>query len=215
MTGGVAHALRNKESDTTDKGYERALTILDAAKAILAAEGYAGLTMRSVASRVGVSLSTVQHYYPSKDALVEALLVQTFDDYQAAIDRRIEKVKTGSRLDQFEAVIDYFLDELRDPLVNVLIFELSSLATRHAFARQVLDTMLTRARKTVRNLVRAMSPQLSAQECEVRGALIVSQLQGLMLYMTRAMPQHRELAGLRAHARAAMVRMALEPAPTA
>jgi AcrR family transcriptional regulator len=81
--------LRGKESNTTTKGYERSVAILDAARAILATEGYAGLSMRCVAQRVGVSLSNVQHYYPSRDALIEALLEQTFTDYQAGAKRPV------------------------------------------------------------------------------------------------------------------------------
>ena len=56
-------ALRNKSSNTTEKGLGRAHAILLAARTLLATEGYAGLSMRRVAQAAGMSLSNVQHYY--------------------------------------------------------------------------------------------------------------------------------------------------------
>ena len=57
--------LKHKSSSTTEKGLGRAQDIMQAARALLAAEGYAGLSMRRVAAEVGMSLSNLQHYYQS------------------------------------------------------------------------------------------------------------------------------------------------------
>ena len=159
MNVSVDAALGNKESETTGKGYERARAILAAARAIFASQGYAGLAMRTIAARVDVNLSTVQHYFPSKDALLEALLLQTLQDYQAFVDRQVESEAGGSRLAKFEAVIDYFLDELGTSESNGVLCELFALANRNSFAAEVLDKMLTRARKVFRNLIRSLAPE--------------------------------------------------------
>ncbi|WP_295997254.1 TetR/AcrR family transcriptional regulator [Rugamonas sp.] len=200
--------LRNKESNTTSKGYERAGAILDVARVLLANHGYAALSMRSVALRLGVSLSNVQHYYPSRDALIEALLVQTFDRYQAGIDERVAQLGKGARLELFKAVIDYFLDDLRDPISCGLFFEISALANRHAYAAQIFDKMMTRARKTLRNLIKDIAPHMTPRQCEIRGALIVSQMIGTMLFISDARPRHAELKGLLQEANAAVMRIA-------
>ena len=210
MNAALDTHLHNKESETTGKGYERARAILKAARSIFASQGYAGLAMRSVAAEVGVNLSTVQHNYPSKDALLEALLLQTLQDYQATVDRLAEMDAGGSRLAQFEAVIDYFLDDLGTSESNGMFCELAALANRNAFASATLDKILTRARKVFRNLSRAIAPELPPAQCELRGALIVAQLQGLMLYLAQSRPQHAQLAGLKHAARAAIVRLATE-----
>jgi AcrR family transcriptional regulator len=200
--------LRNKESGTTAKGHERASAILDTARIMLAKEGYAALSMRSVAAQVGVSLSTVQHYFPSREVLIEALLVQTFDRYQAAIDERVARMGEKFTPELFKAVIDYFLEDLRDQIATGLFFEVSALANRHTNALHIFDTMLTRARKTFRNLIRDTAPHLSPQQCEVRGALIVSQVIGLMIFISDVKPRHKELADLQKEAGAAIMRIA-------
>jgi AcrR family transcriptional regulator len=142
--------LQAKDSNTTTKGFERASAILEAARLLLAHDGYAALAMRSVAQQVGVSLSTVQHYYPSRDALIEALLEQTFARYQAGIDERVAAAGTGPRVELFESIIDYFLADLRDQVSSGLFFEIAALANRHPVATKLFDTMMTRARRTLR-----------------------------------------------------------------
>lgn len=42
--------------------------------------GYSSMTIRSVASACGIGIGTVYHYYPSKDALVAAFLLQDWKE---------------------------------------------------------------------------------------------------------------------------------------
>jgi AcrR family transcriptional regulator len=203
--------LQRKESNTTTKGHERAVAILGVARELLGTEGYGALSMRSVALRVGVSLSTVQHYYPSREALLEALLNQAFDGYQAGIDQRLAQrsgVSGDSGKAVFQSIIDYFLDDLRDQISSGLFFEIAALANRHPYASRMFDTMLTRARRTLRNLMRDIAPELTPRQCEIRGALIVSQMIGLMIFLSDTRPKHAELAELQQEATAAIMRTA-------
>lgn len=204
--------MPRKESNTTTKGHERAGAILSVAREILGTEGYGALSMRSVALRVGVSLSTVQHYYPSREVLLEALLNQAFDGYQAGIDQRLAQRTGGSDSSGgkavFQSIIDYFLDDLRDQISSGLFFEIAALANRHPYASKMFDTMLTRARRTLRNLMRDIAPELTQRQCEIRGALIVSQMIGLMIFLSDTRPKHDELAELQQEATAAIMRTA-------
>jgi AcrR family transcriptional regulator len=55
-------------------GRERRARILADAMRLYADEGYGDTSLRDVAERVGVSKSTLMHYYPSKEALLGAVL---------------------------------------------------------------------------------------------------------------------------------------------
>lgn len=202
--------LRSKESNTTAKGHERAGAILAVAREILGTEGYGALSMRSVALRSGVSLSNVQHYYPSREVLLEALLNQAFDGYQAGIDERLAQRGDSSGMAVFQSIIDFFLDDLRDQISSGLFFEIAALANRHAYASEMFDNMLTRARRTLRNLMRDIAPHMTLRQCEIRGALIVSQMIGLMIFLSDTRPKHGELAELQQEATAAIMRVAFD-----
>jgi AcrR family transcriptional regulator len=55
--------------------------LLRAAREELAERGYAAASIRSIAGRAGISTSVLYHYYPCKQQLLEAVILQTIDDY--------------------------------------------------------------------------------------------------------------------------------------
>lgn len=209
MSPALKTALTKKTSGTTEKGFERARDILQAAREIFAADGYGGLTMRRVAAQVGVSLSNVQHYYKSKDLLVEALLLDTLNQFQERIDAITASMAGASRVEQFLATVDMFLEELGTPLMRGMFFEFWALATRNTFASALMEKMLARERKAIYNLIRGLSPDISDSEYMIRAALIVAQVEGLMLFRVRNGSKRAELAGLEQAARQAVLRLAL------
>jgi AcrR family transcriptional regulator len=115
-----SHALRNKASTTTEKGLGRAQEILQVARGLLASKGYAGLSMRSVASAAGMSLSNVQHYYASKEQLLEALLLTTMDEFQAKMDRISAAMAGRPQVERFLTTVDMFLDEITEPTMHAI-----------------------------------------------------------------------------------------------
>lgn len=211
MNAPAANLLRSKESHTTSKGRERADAILEVARATLARDGYAALSMRSVAQQAGVSLSTVQHYYPSRDDLVEALLTHFLDRYQRVIEERMTGAADGDRMALFASIIDLCLEELRDQISSGMFFEIAALAHRHPYAAHMFDAMLTRARRTVRKLIRDIMPALTPAQCDIRGALIVAQMMGLMTFISGQGPVHAELAALQQEGLTAIMRIAFAP----
>ena len=182
MPASLVTALKHKPSNTTDKGLGRAHEILQAARPVLAAEGHAGLSMRRVAGEVGISLSNVQHYYQSKDALLEAVLLYTMDVFQAKIDAISAAMQSESPIDRFLSTVDMFLDEITDPVTHAIFFEIWALASRNAFASKLMDKMMARERKTIFHLIRGLAPGLGDDETMQRAILIVAQVEGLMLF---------------------------------
>jgi AcrR family transcriptional regulator len=205
------NTLRNKVSGTTEKGLGRAQDILQAARALLAAEGYAGLSMRRVAQEAGMSLSNVQHYYGSKDQLLEALLLTTMDSFQARMDGIAAAMSERSQLERFLSTVDMFLEEITDPVVHALFFEIWALASRNPFASTLMDKMLGRERKTVYNLIRGLNPAISDEETMQRAILMVAQIEGLMLFRLDKRRRRAQFDAVRASLRKALLALATMP----
>ena len=71
--------LVDEEPETTEGyrvGRERRSRIVRDATALFARDGYADTSLREIAERVGVSKSALLHHYPSKDALLRAVLAE-------------------------------------------------------------------------------------------------------------------------------------------
>jgi AcrR family transcriptional regulator len=204
-------ALRSKASNTTEKGLGRAQDILDAARALLAAEGYAGLSMRRVAQAAGMSLSNVQHYYGSKELLLEALLLTTMDVFQARMDDIAAAMSERSQAERFLSTVDMFLEEITDPVIHALFFEIWALASRNAFASNLMDKMLGRERKTVYNMIRGLNPAISDEEAMQRAILMVAQVEGLMLFRLDKRKRRAQFDAVRASLRKALLTLATMP----
>lgn len=201
-------ALRNKASTTTEKGLGRAAGILLAARRLLAAEGYAGLSMRRVAQDAGMSLSNLQHYYGSKERLLEALLLSTMDEFQAKMDRIAVAMAGRPQVERFLTTVDMFLDEITDPTMHAIFFEIWALASRHPFASSLMGMMMGRERKAVYGLIHGLDPALGDAETMERAVLIVAQIQGLMLFRLDRHARPEQFEAVRAALRKVLLPLA-------
>jgi AcrR family transcriptional regulator len=189
----------------------RAHDILRAARRLLAAEGYAGLSMRRVAAEVGMSLSNVQHYYQSKDLLVEALLLYTLEVFQAKMDGISASMESASRIEQLQSTADMFMEEITDPETHAIFFEIWALASRNAFASALMDRMMARERKATYNLIRGLNPAISDEEYMQRAILMVAQMEGLMLFRLNKDQRREEFLAVRESVKKGILRLATEP----
>jgi AcrR family transcriptional regulator len=80
--------------------------ILTAARRQLAEHGAAGLSLRAVAREVGMVSSAVYRYYPSRDHLLTALIVDAYDGLGAAVERAVAKVPTADLFGRWNAICD-------------------------------------------------------------------------------------------------------------
>ncbi|MFJ5265658.1 TetR/AcrR family transcriptional regulator [Streptomyces sp. NPDC088387] len=62
-------------------------SILDAARRIVVAKGYAAVGINEVLAAAGVPKGSFYHHFSSKDAFGEAMMKSYFDDYFAVMDR--------------------------------------------------------------------------------------------------------------------------------
>src|SRR4029079_16348528 len=63
------------------------LKIVKAAKQVFLRETDSGFSLRNVAKEAGLSLGAVQHFYPTRDKLMAAMLEFVVNEYEAAYER--------------------------------------------------------------------------------------------------------------------------------
>jgi AcrR family transcriptional regulator len=70
-------------------------TLLDAAEAVVAREGFANLTLDAVAAEAGISKGGLLHHFRTKDRLVEGLVTRAADSWRACWTASYEKAGEG------------------------------------------------------------------------------------------------------------------------
>jgi len=81
-------------------------TILAATARVLVKKGFDGLTTNAVAEAAGVSIGSLYQYFPSKEALVAALIEQHIEQMNAAILHELTRVAQLPMAQAVRAVIE-------------------------------------------------------------------------------------------------------------
>jgi AcrR family transcriptional regulator len=164
--------------------------VLAAAREAFADRGYDGASIRGIAAAAGVDPALVHHYFGTKDALFLAAVEAPIDP-----DELLPGILAVPPEERGEAVVRMVL-RVWDGPARPAILALVRSAVNHEWSAALLrEFVLT---KIVRRVVGSVD--VPAEEREARGALVASQVIGLVLtrYVLRLEPNasatHESLA---------------------
>lgn len=188
------------------KGQEKVRSILFAAIELLADEGPGGFSMRRVADRLGIKVAAIQHYYPSRDALVAAMGKFFTLFYKGEQDRVLNATYKTDRA-RLEAYVDFSLDRASGPpLMFAMLSEGQTGSPEMARSlRDIYELDVTR----ISALLEPLTPHLSKTERNARAAFLSAAMDGLEIYFSKEPSLTPNVPGLRKHSREALIKMAL------
>ena len=112
--------------------------LLNATAAVIAEHGFEGLRTREVAERAGINHATLHHHFPSKEALVAALVPRLL----ARLDtlRAIRQRSALSPADELHAhLVAAAAQMLREPELFITLNEFFARARRDASIRELMS----------------------------------------------------------------------------
>jgi AcrR family transcriptional regulator len=201
-------APRLRAVTITNKGNERVVAILEAAKNVLVDEGFAALSLREVAKRAGMTVGNVGYYFPSKDSLLVALAEHIFDRWDARFRRHLPPGLAGGEA-IFLHSIRFMIEENKRPKTKSLLLEMWAMANRSRAIMRMMDTFYRRMRTWIEAMLEEIDPNASPHARRLRAALITAQIEGLMLLIGPNSLAEAELAGIEAEAVRQIERLAL------
>lgn len=89
--------------------------LLTCAREILVSQGYSELTIRAIANSCGVVPGTIYNYFPSKEKLVESIILEDWRAQQVMLDVKMREA--GSALEAVRVLaetLDRFVHTYRD-----------------------------------------------------------------------------------------------------
>ena len=177
------------------RGQQRVAEILAAARAVMVEDGYAALTTRKVAERVGVRQSNVQYYFPAKLDLVRAL----FEDSMVRTSRAVAERFAAGRVSPEARVlggIEHFLETHHSLEEQRFQRELWALAAHDADVAAAMNQFNRRwVDLTARSLM-LINRALDRGRAQRRALLIVSVVDGLSLFRGITELDHPSLRGI-------------------
>jgi AcrR family transcriptional regulator len=160
----------------------RGAHVLDAALEVIADEGFAALTMRSVAAAAAVSLAQVQYYFRSKDELLAAAFEHVSDDVVA---RTSAVEDSGHSREVLRALLHVWLplDEPRARAARVWLAFTAAAATSPTLGpmNAALDADLRSDFAGLLGQAQAAGELEPGVDVEVEAALLLAVVDGLAL----------------------------------
>ena len=145
----------------------------------IAERGFEGLRTRDVAAEVGVNVATLHYYFPTKEALIAAVLQHAMERFRTTLEPH------GSPATQLRNYLRATRNLLRnEPDLGAVMSELALRSVRDPGTRKILDGMYEVWHGTVRGLLRRAAKEGGIRpdaDSEPMAALIVATLTAISI----------------------------------
>ena len=193
----------------TRRGQARIAEILDVSLKLFLLESYDGMSMRKVADLTGISLSNLQHYFPTRQDLLEALLADVVASYE--MDYQKVFASDNNPVRRLEKVFAYLTADVKKPKTERFFTNLWSLAIHNPRVRELNDLMYSFHRRNFEKLISDANPNLTPQQVAHRACLVAAQIEGLIVIIGSTKPRHKELLGVEKECVRSMLSYVLAP----
>jgi AcrR family transcriptional regulator len=102
----TAHNPKLRNEPTQARSRERLARVLDAADEVLARDGASAFTTTRVAAEAGVPIGSVYRFFPDKQAIVEALAVRYWSEFEDLVAGTADADRVDPLADPGSMVID-------------------------------------------------------------------------------------------------------------
>lgn len=173
-----ARQLRENKSAIAARGAER---ILRAARKLFITEGGGSFSARGVAKEAGISLGAVQHFFPTKEQLLQATLEYVLGEIRQEYDR-LEAALPFSAQARLLAVVDVLIEDIWKQDSRRFFFGFYALSGHSDFAERLMNDMFAHHQRRFARYLGAAQPKLSENECLDLALQITALIDGLMVY---------------------------------
>lgn len=170
-------------------------TIIRVARERLLESGTLDFSQRAVAQRAGISVSNLQYYFPTRLALLRAVMEPEIETYLNELTLALKSTVPPRQL--LDNVLDRVLRDVRDHRRTTLWLHFVSFASIHADCGQLLEAWYDALTQAIAELVRAVNPGFTATDSEHVASLLIALADGLALQYSMGRRQHGHDVGAR------------------
>jgi AcrR family transcriptional regulator len=155
MKSAEAVKIRRPPKELRDQA--RRDEIVAAARACVVRHGFHGASMAEIASEAGMSVGQIYRYFPSKEAIIHAIVERIVDQRLKSIDATIAREELPAVLAR--RFVEGMEDDSRED--RVLMLEVSAEATRNEAVAEIAREADRRVRTQAVNAIRSQFPEFN------------------------------------------------------
>ena len=159
--------------------------VLRAAKATFIASGGSKFSARAVAKEAGITLRAVQHFYPTTDQLLAAVLEFVVNQFESAYEALFRTLPFNGEA-RLLGVVDILLDSNWEQETRQVFYGLYALSCYNEFAATLMRQMFERHIQNLASLIGGARPRLSEKQCYELAVHLAATIDGAMVVTARS-----------------------------
>ncbi|BCQ28721.1 TetR/AcrR family transcriptional regulator [Caballeronia novacaledonica] len=167
--------------------------IVRVARKLLLENGPMEFSQRAVALSAGISVSNLQYYFPTRPAILRAVMAPVIEGYFDALKRALKD--NESPRGTIEAILEMSLEDAKDSKNIPLWWHFFSLAATDPECAQMRDEWYDTMTKEFTELIRAVNPKRGATESAHIAVLLISMVDGMTLHLGTARNKRAYMRG--------------------
>lgn len=158
------------------RGHLRVAAIMEAGVAVFTEKGYDAATMTEIAARSETAIGSLYRFFPSKEALADALLLRYAEHVTGKIEELAQQAASMPQDELADTLVDFMLSlESQRGFAGVLLDSRSGSDVRRTKFRQA-------AREGLGRVLRAATPALTKAKSETMAAVLLHVLKGVSVF---------------------------------
>ena len=164
--------------DVTRKGAARVVEIVRAGTEIVLEEGFASLTKRRVANRIGIAHGNVGYYFPTRESLWQAVvdyeLSEIHDKYPSGL-----KTDTDDPQSCFDEYLSFYMVSYEDREFGYFFAHLEAYAEINPAVAKLRDEMYEGFLQRMMERIRPLCIGVDDEQIELRALTVMALFEGL------------------------------------
>lgn len=156
--------------------------LLRGARQCIAEKGYSRITARDIAAASGANLASIGYHFGSKDALLNAAVLEAFEEWGDTVENAVDQVEAAAPFDRLEAFLTEFISSIPDRRL-MLVASLQAFAEAEFIPeiREQLKESHAVGRRQLAALILDRSTESLTHKDLAVGSLALSLLNGIAL----------------------------------
>jgi AcrR family transcriptional regulator len=157
--------------------------LLEGAKRCILEKGYAHTTARDIVAASGTNLASIGYHFGSKDALLDAAILDSFDDWDDDVDAAMGEHHDGPPVDRLAAFLDVVVDRVRTdrPLAAASLQWVAQIEFSELVRGQLAQAYARARREFAAMLLQVEEDAVDEESARTVGSLGLALVNGLVL----------------------------------
>jgi AcrR family transcriptional regulator len=176
------------------QGLRTRKSIVRVARKLLLEVGSLEFSLRAVALRTGISISNLQYHFPTRVAVVRAVMEPIIDAYLEDLERSLDN--SISPREAVDELLERVLSDAKDAEGTALWWHFASLASTDPECSRLMDGWYDALTRGIAQLIRAVNPECKVADSLHVAMLLIAMADGLALQLRAGRRKRDDARGL-------------------